>query len=111
MKEVEGAKRRLIKEAMGNKSYTSLQILSELISFQPSKKMCNSHPSSIHIIVQPLLEKLSDMESKKSTVGKTQECLSRIIVGLSNNTSVILDELIPFVKATISPFVSERSNL
>jgi hypothetical protein len=63
--------------------------------------------SSIQVIVQPFLEKLRDPESKKSTVGKAHECLSRIILGLSKNLSVNLDELLPFVKATIIPFFPE----
>ena len=36
-------------------------------------------------------------EIHKSTIGKVKECLNRIVIGLSHNTTVEAGEIYPFV--------------
>ena len=113
IKEVQHVQKRLIKEAMGSKSQDSLEIIARNIHFKPSiiavlvKKTLPglSHASAVHALITPLLERLRDPEVSSSTIRKVKECLQRITVGLSNNPTANYDELLPFVFATVSPFV------
>ena len=114
MKEAEGVKRRVIKEAIGVKSYSSLELISELILFKPSsvissqvnsvnkKQLTNS---AVHNLITPFMEKLRDPEIDNATIGKIKESLNRIVLGLSRNTSTTAEELMPFVYAILSPLL------
>ena len=115
MKSAESTRKSHIKEAMGVKSYDSLEILSRLVLFRPSLMRewngSGTPPSSIHIIIQPLLERLRQPNIDKVTVGKIKECLSKVVIGLSKNQSVVVSEILPFVHATTSPlFQSPADN-
>jgi U3 small nucleolar RNA-associated protein 20 len=113
IKEVEHAQKRLIKEAMGSKSYDSLEIIARKIYFKPSIISVSvqetlpglSHASAVHALVTPLLERLREPDVSPSTIRKVKECLQRVTVGLSTNPGANYDELLPFVFATVSPFV------
>ena len=113
IKEVDHVQKRLIKEAMGSKSIDSLEIIARNIHFKPSIITESvkvtlpglPHASAVHALVTPLLERLRDPEVSPSTIRKVKECLQRITVGLSSNPSANYDELLPFVFATVSPFV------
>jgi hypothetical protein len=69
MKEVESVHKRLVKEAMGVKSYSSLEIISRMILFKPSlhtighfKDGSPTSFSSIHLLVHPFLQRIRDPE-------------------------------------------------
>jgi U3 small nucleolar RNA-associated protein 20 len=107
MKEAENVEKRLIKEAMGSKSLDSLEIISKLVLFKPSvatsdEKRINS---SAHVIVAPFIERLLDPEVSPATIRKVKECLARVVTGLSNNFSADIKEVLPFIYATVAPFV------
>eukprot|EP00804_Cyclotella_cryptica_P001375 CCRYP_014133-RA/>CCRYP_014133-RA protein AED:0.02 eAED:0.02 QI:68/1/1/1/1/1/6/174/3100 len=107
MKEVEHVEKRMIKEAMGSKSQDSLEIISRLIIFKPSMatNVENRNKSAAHVLVSPFIERLMDSEVSPPIIRKVKECLSRIAFGLSNNPSANIHEILPFIYATISPFV------
>lgn len=115
IKEAKEANKRLIKEAMGSSSYGTLEIICKLIHFVPYNNLPakknknqtkNSAPhSTVHAIVMPFLERLRLPDVKASTIGKINECLNKIVIGLSQNPSVHGFELLPFIHATISPFI------
>lgn len=118
IKEVQNVQKRLIKEAMGSKSQDSLEIIARNILFKPSviAKLAKEtlpglpHASAVHALITPFLERLRDPEVSSSTIRKVKECLQRITVGLSNNPTANYDELLPFVFATVSPFVYGQMN-
>jgi U3 small nucleolar RNA-associated protein 20 len=67
MKEVDSVKKNLVKEAMGNKSYSSLEIVGKMILFKPSLHTIRNdntdHPgplSAIHSLVNPFLQRIQD---------------------------------------------------
>ena len=103
IKEAQHVEKRLIKEAMGSKSQDSLEIISRAILFRPS--LVAAHASAVHALVTPFLERLRNPEVSPSTIGKSRECLNRIAVGFSHNTSATYVEVLPFVYGTVSPFV------
>ncbi|KAL7543114.1 hypothetical protein ACHAXR_013072, partial [Thalassiosira sp. AJA248-18] len=113
IKEVNHVQKRLIKEAMGRKSQDSLEIISKIIHFKPSLVTASAKESSpgftqksaVHALVTPFLERLRDPDVSSSTMRKVKECLHRVAVGFSNNSSSKYDEVLPFVYATVAPFV------
>lgn len=111
MKEAESVKKRVIKEAMGVKSYHTLELISRCIHFDPSDSVINAYGvrtiSSVQSLIAPFLERLRDPEIEKSVMGKVKECLNRIVLGLSRNDSANLEKIMPFVYATVAPFVTE----
>lgn len=104
IKEVEHVKKRLVKEAGGSKSYSSLEIIGRMICFNPSL-YSKTYMPGIHALVNPLLARLDDSNVDTSTIGKVKECLNRITLGISQNSSCTTEEMLPFVHATIAPFV------
>ena len=111
MKAAESTKKRVIIEAMGVKSYESLEIMSRLILFRPSLAASKAAPlSSVHAIVQPLLERLRLPDVDKATIGKVRECLNKVVVGISRNTSAIAVEIMPFVYTTITSLLDASLN-
>ena len=112
MKEAESVKKRVIKEAMGVKSYHTLEIISRCIYFDPSESVVNAYGvrtiSSVQSLITPFVERLRDPEIEKSVMGKVKECLNRIVLGLSRNDSANLEKIMPFVYATVSPFITEK---
>jgi hypothetical protein len=113
IKDQAGHERRLIKEAMGSKSQDSLELISRMIRFKPSLATSSlkesipglTHASVVHAIVTPFLDRLRDHDAPSSTIRKVKECLNRIASGFSNNPSAKYDETLPFVFATVAPFV------
>ena len=106
MKEADHVEKRLIKEAMGSKSQDSLEIISKLIMFKPSfATSADKSSSSAHIIVAPFIERLVDPEVLPSTMRKMKECLNKVATGLSTNPSADIKEALPFIYATVAPFV------
>jgi len=61
--------------------------------------------SAVHNIVIPLLERLRLPDISSATIGKIRECLTKIVVGLSQNPTVSAVQLMPFVHATVAPFL------
>merc|ERR1712228_309114 len=92
-----------IRESHGAKAYDTLEIISKMIIFHPSSR-------SIHWITTPLLERLRHPTTSSNdtrTLRKTHESLKRVVIGLSRNRSVEVGDMMPFVYATIEPFVRE----
>ncbi|KAL9183708.1 hypothetical protein ACHAXT_004564 [Thalassiosira profunda] len=116
IKEVEHVEKRLVKEASGAKGLDSLEIISRMIHFQPSIVTAHvqeslpglAHASTVHALVTPFLDRLRDPDVSSSTVKKVRECLARVAIGFSNNASSNYDEMLPFVYATIAPFIHGR---
>jgi len=101
---------RYVKEAGGTKSVNSIEIICKLIRFKPSG--ANRGPaseSSVHCVVSPLLERLRLPEVDSATIRKIREILARVVIGLSHNPSVQPEELLPFVFATVEPFIGTES--
>ncbi len=92
---------------MGSKTLETLEIICKCISFRPSCSVGLSLPSlsSVHNIVVPLLERLRSSDTNSSTIGKTRECLTKVVVGLSQNPTITTVELMPFVHAVVAPFL------
>jgi len=113
IKEAQQVEKRLIKEAMGKKSLDALEIIARSVHFKPSlvtvqgKKSFPglAHASAAHALVTPFLDRLRDPDVPSSTIRKVRECLNRVAVGFSNNPSAKYEEVLPFVFATIAPFV------
>lgn len=100
---------RFVKEAGGNKSVHSIELICRMIQFMPSRaRDADIAESSVHCVVSPLLERLRMPDVKASTVAKIREILVRVVIGLSHNPSVVLVELFPFVYATIKPYISSQ---
>lgn len=116
IKEVKHAEKRLIKEAMGRKSQDSLEIISKSIHFKPSLATAQdresyagfTHSSAVHALVTPFLDRLRDPDVSPSTMRKVKECLHRVAVGFSTNPSAKYDEVLPFVFATVAPFIDGK---
>jgi U3 small nucleolar RNA-associated protein 20 len=98
---------RYVKEAGGSKSVHAIEMICRLIVFKPSDSNCPGKISTIHCIVSPLLERLRLPDADASVIRKIREILTRIVVGLANNPSVKFEELLPFVYATVQPFVGD----
>lgn len=117
-KEAQHVEKRLVKEAMGSKSLDSLEILARIIYFQPSlaaetrgKDLNPTQSSSVHALVTPFLDRLRDPDVSSSTIRKVKECLHRVAVGFSTNYTAKYDEVLPFIYATVDPFVRGNTKL
>ena len=53
--------------------------------------------SAAHTLVSPFLKRLQELDIHTSNTGKVKECLNRIVIGLSHNTTVEAGEIYPFV--------------
>ena len=101
---------RFVKEAGGNKSVHSVEMLCTMISFAPSKAGNGKQSrSAVHCIISPLLERLRLPTIDAKMIRKVTEVLSRVAIGLSNNKSLTASELFPFVYATIHPFIGSAA--
>ena len=102
---------RYVKEAVGSKSVNSVEMLCRLITFKPSDTTNGGiGKSSIHCILSPFLERLRMPNVEMATVKKIKEVLGRAVVGLSHNPSVTVEELLPFIYASVQPFVGSNSD-
>ena len=115
IKEVEGLKKKLIKESSGGKIFNTLEIVARMILFKPSLSLSETDEpnqnargvaSVAHTLVSPLLKRLQEPDIQTSTIGKVKGCLNIIVIGLSHNTTVEARELFPLVYMSVSPFVS-----
>jgi hypothetical protein len=72
---------------MGCQTIEMLEIICKCISFRPSCSVGLPLPSlsSAHNIILPLLERLRSSDSNSSTIRKIRECLTKVVVGLSQN--------------------------
>jgi hypothetical protein len=94
---------RYVKEAGGSKSAHSIEIISSMILFNPSKK---SGVSAIHAIVSPLLERLRFPGTQAKVIRRIKESLSRVVNGLfrTEQKSPFVSPL-PFVKQEVDSVV------
>jgi hypothetical protein len=101
---------RFVKEASGNKSVHSIEMVSRMIVFSPSDTAVEKRSmSSVHCILSPFLERLRLPDVDARTIRKIKEVLSRIVSGISNNSSVEGQELLPFIYATTLPFIGQEA--
>ncbi len=101
---------RYVKEAGGSKSMHSIELICRLIRFKPSDALNNkTSKSSVHCVVGPFLERLRMPDVSAAIIRKIKEILVRIVIGLSHNPSVGMEELFPFVYATIQPFIDSQT--
>ena len=82
IKEVEGVKKQLIKEASGDKSFNALEIVARMILFKPSialsttddpNKNARGVESASHTLVSPFLKRLQKPDIRKPIIGKVKE--------------------------------------
>ncbi len=110
-KEAEGAMKRLVKEASGSKSLDAVELICRMMTFVPSSaRHSNSSgilASSIHTVVTPFLERLRTNDITAGVVGRIGECLTRVVVGVSHNQTATSEEVLPFVFASVAPFVDQ----
>ena len=111
-KEAEGAMKRLVKEASGSKGTDAIELICRMLSFSPSCITRSSFGdavsiSAIHAVVVPFLERLKTLDITARLVGRIGECLARVVVGLSHNETVTTEEMLPFVYASIAPFIGQ----
>lgn len=107
-RDAEGSQVRFVKEAGGAKSSNSLEILASLVTFRPSLDSEDAR-SAVHQVALPFIERLSRSSEDATTLRRSREYLQRITSGLSRNPSTTLEEVLPFVQASLSPFLgSER---
>eukprot|EP00536_Pseudo-nitzschia_multiseries_P000508 jgi/Psemu1/321642/estExt_fgenesh1_pg.C_60057 len=101
---------RFVKEAGGNKSVHSIEMLCRMVSFAPLKATSrNQSTSAVHCIISPLLERLRQPDIDAKTIRKVKEVLSRVAIGFSNNKSLKGSQLFPFVYATVHPFIGNEA--
>ncbi len=96
-----------VQEAVGSKSYHSIELIASMITFDPTPSS-PEEISSIHALVTPFLEKLRVRNASNNDVKRAKECLSRIVIGLNRNPTVIPKAVLPFVYATLRPFLEGR---
>jgi hypothetical protein len=111
IKEVEYVKKKLVKEAKGQKSYATIELLSRMLHFAPTARN-DKEPtsSSVHGVVLPLLERLQSPTLTPSSLRKINECLSKVVIGLSTNPSLKAIEVFPFVHSTIASSLVGQAN-
>ena len=108
MKEVKDAEKRVIKEAIGVKSYDTLEILASMIRFRPSETTSETTLSAVHAVVTPFVERLKsegDASKLGMTIKKCRACLDRVVIGFGKNTDASGPEVLKFVWATIAVFL------
>jgi U3 small nucleolar RNA-associated protein 20 len=99
---------RYVKEASGNKSVHSVELISKMIIFSPTNSSGgNQSRSSVHCVLSPFLERLKLSDVDAAMIRKIREILSRVVVGISNNESLTGEALLPFLYATIHPFIGD----
>ena len=99
MKETVDVEKRVIKEAMGMKSYDSLEMLSTLIRFRPS----DATPA-VDTIVDPFINmlKLDENHANSAVIKKCRACLDKVVIGLSKNCDIKGEEVLKYVWNVIS---------
>lgn len=107
-RDVTDAKRSLIREAKGVKAVDILEFCGKYLLFRPAYALLlPSKPhslSSVHAITIPLLSVLSKDENPQ-IVGRIGEGLQRFAFGLSQNESLIPQEMLLFLHATLFPYI------
>ncbi|CAB1098209.1 unnamed protein product [Ectocarpus sp. CCAP 1310/34] len=97
-----------MKEAKGQKAYDSFEIAARTLLFRPTFTVLApenaASVSSVHALVGPVLALLEGCENARS-VGKANEALTRIGMGLAANPSVTESEMLLYVHATVAPFL------
>jgi U3 small nucleolar RNA-associated protein 20 len=96
-----------VQEAVGSKSYHSIELIASMITFDPTLSS-SEEVSSIHALVTPFLEKLRLRSASNSDVKRAKECLSRVVIGLNRNPTVVPKAVLPFVYSTLRPFLEGR---
>ncbi|CAN0493008.1 unnamed protein product, partial [Ectocarpus sp. 8 AP-2014] len=95
-----------VKEAKGQKAYDSFEIAARTLLFRPTFTVLAPEDaasvSSVHALVGPVLSLLEGCENARS-VGKANEALTRIEMGLAANPSVAESEMLLYVHATVAP--------
>ncbi|CAN0097927.1 unnamed protein product, partial [Ectocarpus sp. 12 AP-2014] len=102
-----------MKEAKGQKAYDSFEIAARTLLFRPTFTVLAPEDaasvSSVHALVGPVLALLEGCENARS-VGKANEALTRIGMGLAANPSVTESEMLLYVHATVAPFLLPQTS-
>ncbi|CAN0542172.1 unnamed protein product, partial [Ectocarpus sp. 12 AP-2014] len=102
-----------MKEAKGQKAYDSFEIAARTLLFRPTFTVLAPEDaasvSSVHALVGPVLALLEGRENARS-VGKANEALTRIGMGLAANPSVTESEMLLYVHATVAPFLLPQTS-
>ncbi|CAN0258725.1 unnamed protein product [Ectocarpus sp. 6 AP-2014] len=102
-----------MKEAKGQKAYDSFEIAARTMLFRPTFTVLApedaASASSVHALVGPVLSLLEGCENARS-VGKANEALTRIGMGLAANPSVTESEMLLYVHATVAPFLLPQTS-
>lgn len=108
-RDVETANRSLIREAKGIKAYDILEICSKKILFRPTYALIDLSQakkySSIHAMSMPLMDLLTQNHENKAIIHRISEALNHVAIGLTMNPSIIAEELLLYLHATLHPFV------
>lgn len=83
-----------------------------MVMFNPSSSGSSldgkTRVSAVHAILSPFLERLTEPGVDAKTIRRVKECLTRVVTGFTRNPSVRAEELLPFVYATVEPFISKH---
>lgn len=95
MKEAKDVTKRVIKEAMGVKSYDTLELLCTMTRFRPSMMRDEASASAVHNVVGPLIARLQleGADTDLSSIGKVKECLNKAVIGWAKNADVSGEEV------------------
>lgn len=123
----DGKVKSQIREQKGNKANDILEIVAKSILFRPSYALRStenpSEVSSIHAIVIPLIDCLTqadddeieadfmkksfaiEKDDMKNRIGRVSEALKSVAYGLAKNSSILPQELLLYLHATLQPFI------
>ena len=108
-REAEGAIRQTIREAKGSKANEILEMTAKSLLFRPTYALkCIEEPqsvSSVHALSAPMLDALNNCEDA-DLIGRINEGLQRVALGLSKNPSIVASELLLYLHATLQPFIA-----
>jgi U3 small nucleolar RNA-associated protein 20 len=109
-KDADGSHVRFVKEAGGTKSMHAIELIASMIVFRPSidKATVGRAVSSIQALIAPFLERLRTPGLQMRALRQIKDCLARIVAGLQRNPSITNEEVLPYVYATLEPFVGRQ---
>ena len=113
----DGLSKKQFREKKGNKANDTLEIIARCILFRPSYALCGGDPtevSSVHALVIPLIDCLTANGSEEKSanddfsgrIRRVSEALKSVASGFAKNTSILPEELLLYLHATLQPFVS-----
>ena len=98
MKETKDVGKRVIKEAVGVRSYDTVELLSGMVRFRPDEE-----GNAVRALVDPFIDRLNDEESKVNlaVIKKVAELLGKVVIGFSKNEDADSDAVLRYVLGLI----------